>query len=143
MMINAVWEDATLTADGAEIAALTADNDLTVDGTAIEVSHTAGALRWQVAGETGEESFRIRMRGLNTGSLTARCGSRRYRVQRDSTFSTSRTVVDEEGVVVARTQPSRGTDLRVQLFDGAPLPDLAFITWALTLMDTPGRATRI
>lgn len=141
-MFNAVWEGATLTADGTVIAALTADNTLTVDGTAIEVSHTAGALRWEVTGESGDEIFRIRMRGLNTGSLSARCGSRRYRAQRESTFSTSRTVVDDDGVVVARTQP-KGTQLRVELIDGAPLPDLAFITWALTLMDTPGRATRI
>lgn len=142
MMINAVWDGATLTADGTVIAALTADRTLTVDGTVIEVSHTAGALRWEVTGESGGESFRIRMRGLNTGSLSARCGSRRYRAQREGAFSTSRTVVDEEGIMVARTQP-KGTQLRVELIDAAPLPDLAFITWALTLMDTPGRATRI
>lgn len=142
-MISAVWQSAELVADGTVVAAVTADNRLTVDGKAIEVSHTAGALRWEVRGTLGEETFRIRMRGLNTGTLTARCGTRRYRAQRDSTFGTSRTVVDDDGIVVARTTPRRGTELHVELFDGAPLPDLVFITWALTLMDTPGRATRI
>lgn len=142
-MINAVWESATLLADGAVIAAVTADNTLTVDGTVIEVSHTAGALRWEVTGKTADETFRIRMRGLNTGTLSARCGSRRYRAQREGAFSTSRTVVDDAGVVVARTAPRKCTELHVELIDAAPLPDLAFITWALTLMDTPGRATRI
>lgn len=141
-MISAVWHGATLLADDTVVAAVTADNQLTVDGKVIEVSHTAGALRWEVRGTSGEEPFRIRMRGLNTGTLTARCGSRRYRAQRDSTFSQSRTIVDD-GVVVARTSPRRGTELYVELSDGAPLPDLVFITWALTLMDSPGRATRI
>lgn len=142
-MISAVWHGATLLADDTVVAAVTADNQLTVDGKVIEVSHTAGALRWEVRGTSGEEPFRIHMRGLNTGTLTARCGSRRYRARRDSTFSQSRTIVDDDGVVVARTSPRRGTELHVELFDGAPLPDLVFITWALTLMDTPGRATRI
>lgn len=142
-MINAVWDGATLVADGTVIAAVTADNQLTVDGTRIDVSHTADALRWQVTGTSDKEKFSIRMRGLGTGNLVAHCGPRSYRAQRDSAFSTSRTIVDEEGVVVARTRPRRGTELHTELYDAAPLPDLAFITWALTFMDTPGRTTKI
>lgn len=142
-MINAVWDGATLVADGTVIAAVTADNQLTVDGTRIDVCHTAGALRWQVTGTSQKEKFSIRMRGLGTNNLVAHCGPRSYRAQRDSAFSTSRTIVDEEGVVVARTRPRKGTELHTELYDAAPLPDLAFITWALTFMDTPGRTTKI
>lgn len=143
-MIAAVWDGATLLADGTAIAAVTADNELTVDGQVISISHTAGALRWEVTGESATgETFRIRMRGLGSGTLIARCGSRRYRAQRDSTFSTTRTIFDAEGVAVAHTAPRRGTELHVELDDGTPVPDLAFLTWALTLMDTPGRTTKI
>lgn len=142
-MINAVWEGSTLVAGGNVVAAVTADGELTVDGKRIKVSHTAGALRWQVTGTSAHEKFSIRMRGLGTGNLVAHCGPRSYRAQRDSAFATSRTIVDEEGVVVARTRPRRGTELHTELFDAAPLPDLAFITWALTFMDTPGRTTKI
>ena len=142
-MINAVWEGASLVANGNVVAAVTADNELTVDGKRIAVSHTAGALRWQVSGESADENFSIRMRGLGTSNLVAHCGPRSYRAQREGAFSTARTIVDEEGVVVARTRPRRGTQLHVELDDAAPLSDLAFLTWALTFMDTPGRTTKI
>ena len=142
-MINAVWDGATLVTDGTVIAAVTADNELTVDGTRIDVSHTAGALRWQVTGTSAHEEYKIRMRGLATGNLVAHCGPRSYRARRDSAFSTSRTIVDEEGVVVGRTRPRSGTELHTEIYDAAPLADLVFITWALTFMDTPGRTTKI
>ena len=142
-MINAVWDGASLVADGTVIAAVTAENELTVDGARIDVSHTTGALCWQVTGKSAHENFSIRMRGLGTGNLVAHCGPRSYRAQRDSAFSTSRTIVDEDGVVVARTRPRKGTELHAELDDAVPLADLAFITWALTFMDTPGRTTKI
>lgn len=142
-MIAAVWEGSTLVTDGTVVAAVTADGELTVDGQRITITHTAGALRWEVKGTSADENFRIRMRGLGTGTLTARCGSRRYRAERNGTFSTTRSIFNDDGILVARTAPRKGTELHVELFDAAPLPDLAFITWALTYMDTPGRNTRI
>lgn len=142
-MISAVWEGATLVSDGNAVAAVTAENELIVDGHKISISHTAGALRWQVTGSSADEEYRIRMRGLGTGMLSARCGSRHYRAERNGAFSTARSIFNADGVLVARTAPRKGTELHVELFDAAPLPDLAFITWALTFMDTPGRHTRI
>lgn len=142
--VKAVWEKAALVAEsGTVIAAVTAGNELVADGTKISVSHTAGALRWEVSGASAEEDFQIRMRGLGTGTLTAQCGPRRYTMQRDGTFSTKRSIVNEEGELVARTAPRNGTELHVELYDAAPVADLAFITWVLTLMDTPGRRTKI
>ena len=71
--VKAVWEKAALVAEsGTVIAAVTAGNELVADGTKISVSHTAGALRWEVSGASAEEDFQIHMRGLGSGDVHIR-----------------------------------------------------------------------
>ena len=108
----------------------------------ITISHTAGAVRWQVTGDRGEEAFSIRTHGFGVGTLTARCGQRRYRLERAGLLSKKRHISDAEGAVIAETAPRGLGDLAVSM-NVAPTADIAFMSWALTLIDTPVRQTRI
>lgn len=140
-MITATWQGNALVSDTGAPLALYEDGALTADGVRIEVTHSAGAMRWKVTGTSGEEDFAVRMRGLGVGALTARCGSRTYSLVRESALSKSRLLIDASGTPRATTTPTNGVDLAVAQTREIPFADLVFLTWALTLIDTPGRRT--
>lgn len=165
-----MWQgNSLISAAGTTIAEHTSDGGGVLrlaDGTTIDVHHSAGSLRWEVTGETvaadgaaGAEgaagtdgaaraasrttSYSVRMQGFGVGTLIARCGSRVYRLRRDGVLGAKRSIVDASGVVVAMTSPRARMDLSVEQKRELPLGDLAFMTWALTLVDTPARTTKI
>lgn len=140
-MITATWQGNALVSDTGAPLALYEDGALTADGVRIEVTHSAGAMRWKVTGTSGEEDFAVRMRGLGVGTLTARCGSRTYSLVRESALSKSRLLIDASATPLATTTPKNGVDLAVAQTREIPFADLVFLTWALTLIDTPGRRT--
>lgn len=121
---------------------------IAVGAARIDAAHTAGALRWKVDGalrggaETGER-FTVRVQGVGVGTLEARCGSRRYTLERETMLGKKRVIIDAEGIVVAETAPKGQADLAVEVRRVVPDVDLAFMVWALTLIDAPARRTMI
>ncbi|MCZ9293403.1 hypothetical protein [Corynebacterium meitnerae] len=123
------------------------DNTLDMAGaTPITVVHTAGAMRWEVSGTAAGETYTVRTHGFGVRTLTARCGSRSYQLERTGRMSKKRTVTNAAGAVIAETAPRGLQDLVVTPTAAAasvPLADLVFLSWALTLIDTPARQTMI
>lgn len=153
-----IWQgNSLISGTGTTIAEHTSDGGGVLrlaDGTTIDVHHSAGSLRWEVTGETAgadgaasapsrTTSYSVRMQGFGVGTLIARCGSRVYRLRRDGVLGAKRSIVDANGVVVALTSPRARMDLSVEQKREIPLGDLVFMTWALTLVDTPARTTKI
>nr|VDG63138.1 Uncharacterised protein [Streptococcus thermophilus] len=145
-MITATWRGDSLISDsGAPLAVFDpSTRTLTAEGVSIEVEHSAGAMRWKVTGEVQDdtgERFSVRTHGIGVGTLTARCGSRTYKLERGSALSKTRTLIDVSGAPCATTSPKNGLDLAVTQNRDMPFADLMFLTWALTLIDTPARRT--
>ena len=144
-MITATWRgDSLLSETGAPLAVYDpGTGTLSADDVSIEVKHSAGAVSWKVTGEVRDtgEKFSVRTRGIGVGTLTARCGSRTYTLERGGAFSKTRTLIDVSGAPCATTSPKNGLDLAVTQTRDMPFADLVFLTWALTLIDTPARRT--
>lgn len=148
----ATWRgDELIDVSGAPLATYSApDTALDLTGTTtgttpIVVAHTAGAMRWEVSGTTAMgETWTVRTHGFGVRMLTARCGGRTYRLERTGRMSKKRTVTNAAGAVIAETAPRGLHNLAVTptaAAFAAPLADIAFMSWALTLIDTPARQT--
>ena len=149
----ATWRgDELIDVSGAPLATYSApDNALDLTGTTtvatpITVAHTAGAMRWEVSGTTAMgETWTVRTHGFGVRVLTARCGSRTYRLERAGYMTKKRTVTDlATGAIIAETSPRGLQNLAVTptaAASAAPLADIVFMSWALTLIDTPARQT--
>lgn len=149
-MLAATWRGPQLIdAAGVSLATFSLpDSALKIaGGPPITVEHTAGAMRWEVTGTTAEgETWTVRTHGFGVRVLTARCGSRSYRLERSGRMSKKRTVTNAAAAVIAETSPRGLQDLAVTPTAAAsavPLADIAFMSWALTLIDTPARRTMI
>ncbi|WP_291314158.1 hypothetical protein [Corynebacterium sp. UBA2622] len=84
-------------------------------------------------------AFRLRKAGFTVSRYEALCDGRAYRARRTS--GSRREITGPDGTVVARTRGRADGSLEVDPVGGFTL-DLAFITWALTYVDTPTRRTR-
>lgn len=140
-----VWKDTVLIdAQGNRLAEVQGTT-LVVGSSAIELEHSAGAMRWRFNGVASDGTqYSMALRGASVGKVSATCGGRTYRLDRVNPFSKSRRIVSATGATIAATGASGLTDVTVTLAGtlAVPLEDLAFMTWGLTLIDAPARRTR-
>ncbi|WP_234949151.1 MULTISPECIES: hypothetical protein [Corynebacterium] len=92
--------------------------------------------------------FRLVKRSVTVSRYEAICDGRRYLARRTgrNLLEKRRTVTDERGALVATTIGLPNGNLRVvpegaEGTEGEITLDLAFISWALTLIDAPTRRT--
>jgi len=84
------------------------------------------------------EQFTLRKAGLTVSRYAAECAGHRYTLRRRGR---TREIRDGVEALVATTRGMASGDLHVDVLSQAPLVDVAFMTWALTFVDTPARRT--
>ncbi|WKD57260.1 hypothetical protein CAPI_03490 [Corynebacterium capitovis DSM 44611] len=97
------------------------------------------------ASGTDGSTYRVHKRGLTVARYDAHCAGRDYSVNRTG-VGKRRDIVDSAGIVVARTREHVDGTLDVLVADDPSaevMVDVAFISWALTFVDTPTRRTMI
>ncbi|MDY6050752.1 MAG: hypothetical protein SPI77_09455 [Corynebacterium sp.] len=90
------------------------------------------------------EVWSVAQKGLTVTKLVADCAGRNYTLNRPRLTTMRREIRSvEAGSVVAVAKPAARGELQVFVSDEVPTADLAFMTWALTLVDVPARRTKI
>lgn len=120
----------------------------TSDGTTLEVASRRLKLQlpastgtWELVATDDTDQWVATIKSFTVSRLVVTTPKTTYGLQRSSAFSKQRTIVDAKNRSLGTTRARMNTDLEVELDNGTaiPLPDLAFMTYALTLIDTANR----
>lgn len=141
-----VWRGSELfDSRGAVIAYVTVDV-LNVGEHRLLIEHAVGPMQFRLRATSPEgEVGTVVQSGFAVTTLVADCNDRHYKLARTSPWRKERRILDDRGKVVATVAP-RGNDLIIAggpAVEDYPLVDMVFLTWACTLVDVPGRRTKI
>lgn len=105
----------------------------------LQLPNTIGT--WELIATEDTDQWIAKLKSFTVSRLVVTTPKATYGLQRNSAFSKQRTIVDAKNRRLGTTRARLNTDLEVELDKDTeiPLPDLAFMTYALTLIDTPNR----
>ena len=118
------------------------------DGERIVLGRVKSFLHFHLEGRYESAApWTITQRGLTVTKFVADCGGREYTLNRPRLTTLRREIRavsggSDEGVVAVVKPAARG-ELQVFISGDVPVADIAFMTWALTLVDVPARRTKI
>ena len=150
-----IWRGSSLIDDQRSIAQSTPDA-ITVGETVLRVTSDNPA-KFRAVDVATDEEYLLRKVGFTVSRYAGVCAGRRYTLNRSGfdllsgAATPKREIRDASGELIAVTRGFPTGDLGVDMaeptlaaagFDEVQLVDLAFMTWALTFVDSPARRTR-
>ncbi len=146
MVVRLRWHGQQLIDDASGKSLAKVEGNLLQVGVAqLNLTQTTSGVKWCLTAAEGANQWVVQLKSLTVSRLVAKTPTGSYELKRESSFSKRRTIINDRGQVVGVTRPRLNTDLEVQMqaLDDLPLVDLAVVTYALTIVDTPHRQVRM
>lgn len=134
------WVDNELRAHNGQVIAHVNADLLVVNGNQLllesAVGTGMGVARLRATSDGGKV-FTLRKASMTVRLLQVTCGDRKYTLERDSLWRTTRTIRSETGEALGKIRTKISGVVEVSLFDtvSVPVADLAFFSYGCVLID--------